>query len=198
MPTTPGITLTFTLVDFEGNELGSATQPAWLRVALCNFGSNLPRIPGTAVIGEVSSWFADIPYFGTPGTIDLWGNDQITPSGTYYSIAVLDTNKNVVQTQLYVFTGTTTVDLSSATPFNPPNPPGLPQLQLAACSGAVPGTAYTAPGTIVPGGVFYNGVQMRPGLTDGTPSYNQSGSSGINLTFTTQAGDRIDALVITT
>jgi hypothetical protein len=196
MPTpTPDVTLTFTLEDYQGNELGTASNPAWLRVALCNYGSNLPRVPGACIIGEVSSWFVDIPYVGVPGSIELWGNDQITPAGTYYAISVLDPNKNVVQTQLYVFTAGT-YDLSSATPINPPNPPGIASLELAACTGAVPGTAYTAPGVIVPGGVFYNGVQLRPGLSLPLISYTQAGTSTINLNFTTEAGDRVDALCI--
>lgn len=192
---TPDVTLTFTLLDYQGNELGTATQPAWLRIALCNYGSNLPRVSGAGIIGEVSSWFVDIPYFGTEDSIELWGNDQITPAGTYYTVSVLDTNKNVVQTQIYVFDAGT-YDLSSATPVNPPNPPGIPSLELAACSGAVPGTTYTAPGVIVPGGVFYNGVQLRPGLAFPLLSYTQSGDSTINLNFTTETGDRVDALCI--
>lgn len=198
MPTpTPDVTLTFTLLDYQGNELGTATQPAWLRIALCNYGSYLPRVPGAGIIGEVSSWFVDIPYYGTPGSINLWGNDQIVPGPdiTYYTVSVLDTNKNVVQTQIYQFDAGT-YDLSSATPFNPPNPPTLPELELAACTGAVPGTTYTAPGVIVPGGVFYNGVQLRPGLTFPLISYTQSGDSTINLNFTTETGDRVDALCI--
>lgn len=196
MPTpTPDVTLDFTLLDYQGNELGTATQPAWLQIALCNYGSNLPRVEGAGIIGEVSSWFVNIPYFGTPGSIELWGNDQITPAGTYYAVSVLDTNKNVVQTQLYIFDAGT-YDLSTATPINPPNPPGIPSLELAACSGAVPGTTYTAPGVIVPGGVFYNGVQLRPGLAFPLISYTQSGNSTINLNFTTETGDRVDALCI--
>lgn len=196
MPTpTPGITLDFTLLDYQGNELGSADQPAWLRIALCNFGSQLPRVIGAGLIGLVSSWFVDIPYIGAPGSIMLWGNDQITPAGTYYMVAVLDPNKNVVQCNLYQWNGTQTIDLSGASPFNPPNPPGLPQLELAGCSGAVPGTVYVAPGVIVPGAVFYNGVQLREGLS-GVPSYTQSGTSTITLNFTTEAGDRVDALCI--
>jgi len=198
---TPDVTLTFTLVDFQGNELGSATNPAWLRIALCNYGSNLPRVIGAGIIGEVSSWFVDIPYFGTPGTIDLWGNDQITAGevtgDTYYAISVLDTNKNVVQTQLYQFSAGT-YDLSGAIPFNPPNPPGIPHLELAACSGAVPGSVYTAPGVIVPGGVFHNGAQLRPGLSLPFVSYTQSGDSTITLNITTEAGDRVDAQCIVT
>jgi hypothetical protein len=196
---TPQITLNFTLLDFEGNELGTATQPAWLRIALCNFGSNLPRVAGAGVIAEVSSWFVDVPYYGTPGTIKLWGNDVILPGPdvTYYAISVLDTNKNVVQTALYQFDGTETVDLSSATPINPPSPPSIPSLQYLPCTGVVPGTFYTAPGKVI--AAAYNGVLMPRGAALPTLSYTLSGDTVISLNFTTETGspdDRIDALCI--
>jgi hypothetical protein len=196
MPLTPQITLTFTLEDFSGNPLGSATQPAWLRVALCNFGANLPAIPGTCIIGEVSSWQVDIPYYGVAGSIKLWGNDVIVPGPniTYYAISVLDTQKNCIQTALYQFAGTMTIDLSSATPINPPNPPGIPQLEYLPCTGAVPGTAYTAPGQVV--AVAYNGVFLRANQALPILSYTLSGGTGITLNFTTETGDLIDALCI--
>jgi hypothetical protein len=202
MPTpTPQITLTFDLLDYSGNKLGSATQPAWLRIALCNFGANLPRIPSAGVIGKVSSWFVDVPYYGTTGTVLLWGNDVIVPGPdlTYYAISVLDAQRNVVQTALYQFDGTLTIDLSNATPFDPTNPAALAKLEIADCTGAVPGTTYTAPGKIVPGGVFYNGIQLPQGKTLPILSYTISGGTTINLNFTTQAGtpnDRITALCI--
>jgi hypothetical protein len=190
---TPQITLTATLVDYSGAALGSATQPAWVRIALCNYGPTLPCIPGTANIGKVSSWFVDVPYPGAQITVKLWGNDQITPAGTYYQISVLDTNRNVVQSGIYQFTGMATIDLSSAPQITPPQPAGLAQLVFQACTGAVPGTNYTAPGQIV--AVAYNGVLLEPGLSAPELSYTVTGST-IALNFSTQAGDRIYALCI--
>lgn len=113
MAVTPQITLTATLVDYEGNELGTAANPAYLRIALCGFGPILPSISGTANIAQVVSWPEDIPYIGTPLSISLWGNDVITPSGTYYAISVLDENHNVVQTGNTTFEGSETIDLSA-------------------------------------------------------------------------------------
>ena len=203
MPTvTPGITLNFTLLDYSGAELGSATQPAWLRIALCGYGANIPRVCGAGMIGEVASWFVDIPYYGTPGSTLLWGNDQIIPGPdiTFYAISVLDTQKNVVQTQNYQWDGVQTVDLGCAAPYNPPPTSSTQTLKIAPCSGAVPGTAYVAPGTLVPGGVFYNGTQLRQDQALPILSYTQSGASTIALNFTTEVGDadnppdRIDAL----
>lgn len=195
MPTpTPQITLNFSLLDYEGAQLGTTTQPAWLRIALCNFGSNLPRVPGAGLIAKTVSWFIDIPYTGVAGTVQLWGNDVIVPGPniTYYQISVLDTNRNVIQTGLYQFAGTETVDLSSATPINPPNPPGLESLEYEPCTGVVPGTFYTAPGAVI--AVAYNGVLLPRGVALPTLSYTLSGETTISLNFTTQTGDRIDAL----
>jgi hypothetical protein len=123
MPTlTPKITLTATLLDCSGNAIGSASQPAYLRIALCNFGNALPAVPGTAMLGNIATWPQDIPYLGTQLTVLLWGNDVIVPTGTYYAISVLDTKKNVIQCGAYYFTGTATVDLSNATPNTMPVP----------------------------------------------------------------------------
>jgi hypothetical protein len=198
---TPQITLTATLLDYSGNALGSATQPAWLRIALCNFGPTLPCIPGTGNIGKVSSWFQDIPFTGTQITVKLWGNDVITPGGgntppqTYYAISILDAQRNVVQTGLYQFVGTLTIDLSSAPQILPGVPIGLPYLSVQPCSGAVPGTSYTAPGWVLM--VLYNGVPLLPGLSLPTLSYTLSGAYRvITLNFTTEVDDTIYALCI--
>jgi hypothetical protein len=62
-------------------------------------------------------------------------------------------------------------------------------LRLRLCAGAVPGTAYTAPGTVV--AVFRNGVVLRP-ATD----YTLSDGTAITLINPTQTGDSIYALCI--
>lgn len=197
---TPAITLNFTLLDYQGDELGSPDQPAWLRIALCNFGSFLPRVEGAGVIGQVSSWFIDIPYIGEGEQhVMLWGNDVIVPGPdiTYYQISVLDANKNVVQTGLYQFDGEETVDLSTATPINPPDPPGIASLQYLPCTGVVPGSFYTAPGKVI--AVAYNGVFMPRNQALPTLSYTLAGETAISLNFLTETGDpddRIDALCI--
>lgn len=119
MSLTPQIHLTINLDDYSGVQIGSAGTPAYVRVALCGFGSFLPRVPGTTFIGKIASWPSDIPYIGAPLTLDLFGNDVITPVGTYYTISILDTNKNVLHCNAYVFTGGFTADLSSLSPTFP-------------------------------------------------------------------------------
>jgi hypothetical protein len=198
MPATPNITLTATLLDYSGATIGSATQPAWLRIALCGFGAVLPVIAGTGNLTRISSWFLDVPFTGTLLSVKLWGNDQISPLNTYYAISVLDINKNVVQTGAYVFTGTQTIDLSSAPQITPGQPAGISSLDYLQATGAVPGTVYIAPGTVI--AAFYNGVAMPLGQTQPTNSYTLSGGGTIiTLNFVTQTGapnDRIDALCI--
>jgi hypothetical protein len=123
MPLTPQITLTVNLLDYSGAQIGSAEKPAYVRIGLANFGGFLPCIPGTGVMGKVASWSQDIEYLGTELTIALWGNDVITPGGTYYVISVLDPKRNVIQAAAYQFSGTATLDLSNLAPYLPPSTP---------------------------------------------------------------------------
>jgi hypothetical protein len=115
MPVTPQITVSGSVADLFG-----AAEPGSLVVQLCGYGSQLPRVSGTALIGQT----APLPIDCTGGDYDfeLWGTDVISPSGTFYTVTVIDANNNVVQINAYQFSGTETVDLSSETPYNPPPP----------------------------------------------------------------------------
>lgn len=141
MPLTPQITLKVTLLDYSGATIGTATQPAYVRISLVGYRQVLPCIPGTGNIAKVASWSAgDIPFVGSLLTILLWGNDVIAPANTYYCIAVLDANKNVLQSGNYQFTGTQTIDLSSAPQIipTPPTPPGwLPWIFVTSVAGVL-------------------------------------------------------------
>lgn len=181
MPLTPQITLTATLQDVSGVAAGTTASPAILRIALCGFGLTLPCIVGTSNIVRVGP--EDFPDDGTGLSIKLWGNDVINPLGTYYAITLLDGDGNILQTGAYQFTGTQTIDLSSAPQIVPSN-----SIAYTVCTGAVPGTTYIAPGVVV--GALYNGVFQRPGI-DYTLS---NGGKQINLTFSTTPGDTVSAL----
>lgn len=121
MPLTPALTLTATLQDFEGNP----DSGAGLLITLCGYGQALPKIAGTSMLAKIGPLFV----LASAGTISIpiWGNDVITPAGTYYSIATVDDKKNVVQAGIYQFTGSGTVDLSNAPQLDlqplPPTPP---------------------------------------------------------------------------
>lgn len=123
-PITPQIVLHIDLNDYSGVELGSAASPAYVRIVLCNFGQFLPRISGQTIIGQVTTP-GDIPYTGTALSVPLWGNDAITPPGTYYAISILDAAKNVLQTGAYVFTGSGTIDLTAVSPTFPSYSPSV-------------------------------------------------------------------------
>ena len=158
MPTTPGYTLTATLDDIAGGAAGSTANPAKLRICLCGFGPILPRIAATAMVAKTGP--TDFYSTGTALSLTIWGNDQITPAGTFYSIEILDGEDNVVQCGAYVLTGSGG-DLSSLPPIVPapsPQPGGLVMNQL---SGALPGTVFTLPappwgGAII--GIWYRGT----------------------------------------
>lgn len=174
MSLTPQITLTATLDTISGVAAGNAANPARLRIALCGYGQTLPAVPGTANIALVGP----TEYFstGSPLSIPLWGNDVIAPSGTFYEIAVLDGNENVVQCGSYVFTGSGTIDLSNANQIIP----GGITVEYLPCTGVVPGTVYTAPGKIIQ--LFVNGNAQRPGI-----DYNLDSTQTIaTLTYSTQ------------
>lgn len=153
---TPAVTLTAKLEDFIGTAVGSVANPAKMCVALCGFGPQLPRIAGTAMIARPGPIYIE----STDGNIStpLWGNDVITPQNTYYTVALLDGQGNVVQCAGYQLTGSGTYDLSALTPITFPGQVlpvvinGTPQTQIAA--GMIDGInkvfAFNAPGAPIP------------------------------------------------
>jgi hypothetical protein len=161
LPLTPAITLTATLDDLTGAAAGSLANPAKLRICLCGFGPTLPRISGTAMLAKVGPF--DI--FSTGGVIStlIWGNDVITPSGTYYSIEILDGEDNVVQCGAFefLFLNGATQDLSSATQIVQPLPPQIFNLTTQVLIGNLPGTVFTIPTPLLGTSLvalFYRGV----------------------------------------
>lgn len=159
----PEYTLTATLDTLTGVAAGSTANPAKLRICLCGFTSFLPRIAGTAMVAATGP--TDFYSTGSAISETLWGNDQITPGSTFYSIEILDGEDNVVQCGAYILTGSGG-DLSSLTPIVPAPAPAGGGLVCTACTGTVPGTVFVT-ATAVYGGViavFYRGVQQRLGI----------------------------------
>lgn len=111
-PLTPQITLEATLQDISGNTAGTPANPAKMRIALAGFGLTLPCIVGTSSLVRVGP--KDYLDTGAGATAELWGNDVITPAGTYYAITLLDGDGNILQCGAYRFSGTATIDLSDA------------------------------------------------------------------------------------
>lgn len=192
LPTTPNITLTATLDDLTGKAAGSLANPAKLRITLCAFGPVLPLITGTAMIAKTGPFAV----YSTGGIITtlLWGNDQITPDGTYYTIEVLDGQDNVVQIGAYVLTGTGTQDLSNLVQVIPPYGFPIGDLAYLPCSVSTPGSVYVSPGPVV--AVAYNGALMPQAALSGLSYTLGTDKVTITLNFTADALDRIDALCI--
>ena len=191
----PTITLTARLQDFCGNNAGTTGNPAKLRIALVGYGAALPRIAGTSVLAQVGPWYYSDT--GTGISLTLYGNDVITPLGvTYYDIAVIDGDGNMVQCAGYQFSGTETVDLSNATPFNPPPYPAYAvPLEYVAVTPQPPQAAnavYTAPGPIVM--VFYNNQPQAKGV-----NWFPVGTSvtQFTLNFATYSGETVYVLCLT-
>jgi hypothetical protein len=147
MPLSPTIDVTITLNDLQGNQPGSVGNPAFVEIALANFGPTLPRVPGTAILGKVGPWSQRIPYEGAPITVTLWGNDVITPANTYYVITIFDDKNNILQSAAYVFTGALTADLST-----------LPQAAIGPAPSGVNGGEVN--------------VAATPGYVAATPQFN--------------------------
>lgn len=187
MAAAPGITLTALLQDLAGNPIGSAANPCKISIALCGFGPILPKIAGTSMLAKVGPIYLE-SVNGSFSTL-LWGNDAITPSGTYYTIALLDGQGNVVQSNAYVLTGSGSFDLSNLVPNVPPYGFLLSALRYVQCSGSLIGgnQTFTAPGKIV--AATYNGIIMNG--TQCTISGNI-----VTVNFNPELGDRIDAFCV--
>lgn len=187
---TPSITLTATLDTLAGGAAGSVANPAKLRIALCGYGGTLPHIVGTANVAHPGPY----PFFDTGAGINtlLWGNDQITPAGTWYEIAVLDGNDNVVQCAAYQFTGTQVIDLSNAAPYNPvpvPPPPAIPVLTNppGAALQTILGSITINGNLVVTGTINGAGGIYVVGFNAGAPIFNLAGNKSQSLTLTGNA-----------
>lgn len=111
--------------------LGSEAELGSVEVALCGFGSRVPRMSGSALAARITDEDVTVADDGT-FSFDVTGNDQIAPPGTYYTVTVKDDNGDIIQVNAYVFFSTTSnYDLNSIDPFDPSQgPPALPPLIL--------------------------------------------------------------------
>jgi hypothetical protein len=157
---TPQVTIVASMFDLLG-----AIQPnSTLTAQLCGYGSQVPRVAGTALIAKTSP----LPVkAGVTGFISetIWGNDVITPAGTYYTFAVTDDRGNTIQLNAYQFAGVGTFDLSNTALYDPQppaifavnpvllNPPGS-ALQTINGSITINGNLIVT-GTINGGGAIY-------------------------------------------
>ncbi|HTH42884.1 MAG TPA: hypothetical protein VL498_06950 [Terracidiphilus sp.] len=193
MALTPQITLTANLESI----LAGAEMGGYLRITLCGSGPIVPAVPGTCILADATIPKLVGPQVGsTPLSIDLYGNDVITPGPdvTFYEVAVLDAEKNVIQAGNYRFDGAGIIDLSEAAQIVAPYGFPLQFLKVIACTGAVPGVNYVAPGARLIVAVLYNGTILDPA------DWSSVGTA-ITLNFATEIGpdgtpDKINALCV--
>lgn len=94
-----------------------------VNVQLCGYGSQVPRINGVALVGQITTQNIEAGADGT-FTFSVAGNDSISPAGTYYAVTVLDANGDIAQTNAYLFLSTTSsYDLTLIDPYDPNQPP---------------------------------------------------------------------------
>jgi hypothetical protein len=133
-----------------------------LQLTLCGFGAAIPTIPGEGILAD-----AGIPRIFTQGPvepieIEAYSNSEISPLGTFYCIAVLTDEDDVIQANNYQFLADGTYDLSTTEPIIEGTPTMISEIPrwLTAfthqLSAAVIGGA--------PIGIFYNGGFQRPGV----------------------------------
>jgi Pectate lyase superfamily protein len=100
------------LVDITGTPVSSAG--ALVRVTLLNYGSNLPKVTGSYTIATPKIDLTPDAAGNFSGT--LTGNDQISPSGTFYRFCVISGGAQF-RCADFEITGSTW-DLNSATPLS--------------------------------------------------------------------------------
>jgi len=102
--------------NFEDSTGAALQGNSFLRFRLRNFAGNVPLVTGTAIVVETQ---LDVFPNGS-GLIstNLWGNDSISPTGTFWTCEFWN-NGRITSQQNYLITGAS-FNLNSAPPINPP------------------------------------------------------------------------------
>lgn len=141
--------------------LGSQAENGKVEVALCGYGSRVPRMNGVALAARVTEDDVTVDASGH-FSFTVTGNEDIAPAGTYYTVTIKDDNGDIVQVNAYRFLNTPpTYDLNLIDPYDPnqpppPLPPLITNLLLilpAADVMAFDGSKSTAFKTTLPGSV---------------------------------------------
>jgi len=97
------------LIDITATGLPFATAT----LELTNDPSAIPRVPSTAIVAGPRITFEANASGVISGTV--WGNDSLTPAGTYYVLSVTDQTGLVQRDCAFTLTGTDTINLSTLT-----------------------------------------------------------------------------------
>jgi hypothetical protein len=102
------------MITLTGNfEALTGSGNGYVILTLINYGTNIPRLYGGGVI--VNPTYQTSP--GANFSVNLWGNDAITPANTYYQVSFYGAGQSLIATEIYQFNGSGTFDLSEVTPI---------------------------------------------------------------------------------
>jgi hypothetical protein len=126
-----------------------------IELALCGYGSEVPKVGGEAIFGNITQSMTVQPA-GDPQAahfeIIFYSNGLITPPGTYYTVTTRNANRDIVQVEAYYFEPGQW-DLSNMQPYDPGQPPPplppliIPRLLNLGIAGydiVFPGETYTS------------------------------------------------------
>lgn len=114
----PGVTLTGKVQTITG-----ANDAALVTATLQNYGGNAPTITGTAQVAAVAA-SAQALADGT-WSLTLWGNDQIAPPNTYYTITIVSSTGVSLWSAAYTI-NSGSYDLSNLQPLAAILPVAMP------------------------------------------------------------------------
>lgn len=149
---TPLVTLTATLQNLSG----AAGAGSSLLITLAGYGNAVPVVIGSATLATLTQ---TVPFVSGSLSVALFGNDVISPAGTYYCIQLLDTNGNISAAQNFQLVGSGTFDLSALTPYTPLNVPPTAMLYVVTTGETlIPSGAWSSTSTYPVGSVVtYSG-----------------------------------------
>lgn len=112
----------------------AAVDAGSVEIALCGYGSQVPRVPSQAVLSQVTQGLGVTINATDQGTFTayLFSNPLILPEGTYYTVTVKNFNGDIVQVNAYRFNAGGAYDLDGLQPYDPGQPPPpLPPLIIS-------------------------------------------------------------------
>ena len=140
---------------------GSAAAAAKVIVTLAGYGSQIPELVNGAILGQVKQSFI-VPVSGQL-SFQVWGNDVISPGGTFYCVQLLDPKGNVIAATNYLLVGGGALNLSALLPYDPTRAQGIfyvATLNNQGPPGVAGGVAGAFSGRVVPAGLINNVNQV--------------------------------------
>lgn len=129
----PDVTIQGKLAAIVSNVAADRSNPEFgkIEVALCGYGSFIPRVPGEAHLVLLTQVELAQSGAGDPNQgayeFTLYSNGLIQPPGTYYTFTLRDANGDIAQINAYQLEPGE-YDFTTLIPFNPNSPPApLPQ-----------------------------------------------------------------------